>query len=63
MQRHQGDPVCRRVLAVRITGERGGGQKSLEVTLIIFFLVLETRIHQLLEVAATLFGLIGAISD
>ena len=60
---HQRDPIRGGVLAVRITGESGGGQKTLQITLVVLFLILKGRIHQFLEIAATLFGLIGAFCD
>ncbi len=63
VQGHQGDPIRRGVLAVRITGESGGGQKTLQVALIVLFLILQRRIHQFLKVAASLLRLIGGFCD
>ena len=63
MQRHQRDPIGSGVLAVGIAGERCGRQKTLEVTLVVFLLILQSSVHQLLEVATPFLGLIGAIGD
>ena len=63
VQGHQGDPVLVGVLAVGIAGQGSGGQEILQGALLVFLLVLERSIHQFVEVAAPVFGLIGAVGD
>ena len=63
MQGHQGHPVLLGVLAIGIAGQGGAGEEIFEGALFVFFLVLQGRIHQFVEVAAAIFGLIGAIGD
>ena len=63
VQGHQGHPVLLGVLAVGSAGQRRGGQEILQRALLVLLLVLQGGIHQLVEVAAAVLGLIGAIGD
>ena len=63
VQGHQGDPILFRVLGIGIAGQGRRGQEILQRSLLVFLLVLQGRIHQLIEVAAAIFRLIGAIGD
>ena len=59
MEGHQGHPVGGGVLTVGVAGQGGAGKEALEIALLVFLLVLQGGIHQFLQVAAPLFGLIG----
>ena len=63
MEGHQGDPVGGGVLAVGITGQGGAGQEALQGALLVFLLVLQSGIDQLLEVAAAFLGFVAGLGN
>ena len=63
MQCHQGHSISGRVLAVGVAGQGSRSEETLEITFIILFLILQTRIDQLLQIAPAFLRFIGALGD
>ena len=63
VQGHQSDAIGGGVLAIGIAGQSRRGQKTLKIPLLVFLLVLQTCIHQLLQVAPAFLRLIAAFGD